>query len=149
MPADLLDYLKGSIMPVCPSGSLPYAPFVIRMGPRCPNVPEHHARMLAGACARNRDLVWGLAISYAREHHLSWTNTIGAMEINEEFVKEPDHGKMPDTKCPLGTNDYPAFILRDGPRCPNDQQHNNSYKPTFVGTNYFDKQGHVLTNLSL
>jgi hypothetical protein len=138
-------------VPHCPLGTKDYAPFTVDSGPRCPNAPAHSGALVADKCSESRAFVWDVAISHCREQHLSWDTLISKSEMKFPLTGSAAeatrfHGKLATWSCPLGSNDYPSFVLREGPRCPYDDSHNQGKVTIRFNTNYFDLGGNLLTN---
>ena len=150
-PADLKPYMKDGRILLCPLSHSEYAPFTVSQGPRCPNDPAHSAALISSACEGNRMYLWDVAISYCREKHLGWENPVSwdlmtppfdSQIFTQTFSQYPKYGHA----CPLGTNHYPAFVLRDGPKCPNSEAHNAVKTIPRFNAKYFDQAGNVVTN---
>jgi hypothetical protein len=140
------------VLPHCPIGTTEYPSFVASHGPHCPNALEHTAAFLASQCASSRALLWDVAISYSRANQLPWNTKISRASMKLPWDKatgdtfETYPAKGPGLKCMMGTNDFPPFVLSEGPRCPNLEAHNH-LKPTLrVNGKVFDSAGIVLTN---
>lgn len=149
---ELTPYFKEGRSPCCPMGTNAYPSFVLSRGPSCPNSPAHTTALLAKVCANDRAFVWDVAISYCREHHLSWdtkidVNTIGFPLTGEAAATVEKFGCLSEFKCPTGTNDYPPFILREGPHCLNDEAHNKIKVIPRVNAKYFDANSNVITTM--
>ena len=146
-PADLKPYLKDNRVPRCPLGESDYVPFGVSQGPRCPNDPAHSAGLVSSACEGNREFLWDVAISYCREKHLGWETVVSWDSMTLPFDSQTIsyYAKFGHT-CPLGTNRFPAFVLREGPKCPNSEAHNAVKVIPRFSAKYFDHAGNVLPN---
>lgn len=146
-PADLKPYMKDGRIPLCPLGHNEYSPFTVSQGPRCPNDPAHSAALVSSACEGNRMYLWDVAISYCREKHLGWETVVSWDSMTPPFDSQTIwyYAKFGHT-CPLGTNHFPAFVLRDGPKCPNSEAHNTVKVIPRFNAKYFDQAGNVVTN---
>jgi len=63
------------------------------------------------------EIIWSAGSSYVLENKKS-TDDLLEPSLFADRVKD---GRLP--RCPFGTNDYKAFRLREGPKCPNCESH--------------------------
>jgi hypothetical protein len=68
--------------------------------------------------------LWDAARSYALQNNLSPNQKINPADLKSYFRSQD----LP-MRCPLGTNAYESFTLRNGPRCPHSVEHNRNRKP--------------------
>jgi hypothetical protein len=62
-------------------------------------------------CERNMEEVYGAAVSYCLEHKLNPDSVITLGQLAPYL-------RPGDLECPLGHQPYPAFSVREGPKCP-------------------------------
>ena len=65
-------------------------------------------------CLRNQAMIWEAARSHYLEQSMKPSELIDPQRLTPYFGE----GKLP--RCPSGTNDYAAFRIFDGPRCPHE-----------------------------
>ena len=76
---------------------------------------ERDPARLESKCVDNMFMMW----------HMNWYYCINSKKSFDEPL-DPNVTKGTTAKlrkCPLGTNDYQPFTVREGPRCPNSVEH--------------------------
>ena len=101
--------------------SLPIVLFGVLASSGCsPQKPISKAAAEA-ECIRNMEIVLGAAESYVLENRKGLDTLVSPLALGE-YIKD---GRPP--RCPLGTNEYPTFIISRGPSCPNNPEHTTAF----------------------
>ena len=66
----------------------------------------------------------GASRSYALDNGVSFDSTISPTNLRLFITGVDDH------RCPAGTNPYAPFVIKDGPKCPNSDEHNTTFNFT-------------------
>lgn len=80
-------------------------------------VEANRANQIQRRCVGNMELLSSAAVSHAMNNELSLDTRIEAAVLVQYF---PDHSSL---KCPLGDAEYPPFVIKEGPHCPNSEEH--------------------------